>query len=63
MMRLIADKQATVYLNAVAGEFIHFGQERLRIDDDTVADDADDAGMKNAGGMSRSTNLAVPYTV
>ena len=32
-----------------AGELIDFGEERRRIDDDAVADDARDAGMQDAG--------------
>ena len=31
------------------GELVDFREERLRIDDDAVADDAGDAGMQDAG--------------
>jgi hypothetical protein len=33
----------------VSRQLVHFGEQRLRIDDDPIADDAGDARMKDAG--------------
>src|SRR5678815_593858 len=45
---LFADEEPAVDVDARPGEFVDLLEERLRIDDDTIADDAGDAGMQNA---------------
>ncbi len=47
-VRLVADDEAAVDVDAVPGQLVDLGEERLRIDDDAVADDAGDAGMQDA---------------
>ena len=46
-MRLVADDDAVSDVDAGFRQLVHFGEERLRIDDDAVADDTGDAGMEN----------------
>ena len=48
-VRLVADDNPVADVDAGAGELVDFGEQRLRIDDHAVADDARDAGMQNAG--------------
>ena len=48
-VRLVADEQPVADLDAVLRQLVDLREERLRIDDDAVADDADDAGMQDAG--------------
>ena len=48
-MRLVADQHAVTDVDAVSRQLVHFGEQRLGIDDDAVADDAGDAGMEDAG--------------
>jgi hypothetical protein len=45
---LLADEQVAVDIHAHPRKLVHLLEERLRIDDDTVADDAGDARMQNA---------------
>ena len=49
-MRLVAEHNPVIDIDACADELVDFGKERLRVDDDPVADDAGDAGMQDAGG-------------
>ena len=47
-----------------ARQLVDLGEQRLRIDDHAVADDAGDAGCRMPDGMRCSTNFAPPtYTV
>ena len=48
-VRFVADEEPVVDVDAVSGELVDLGEQRLRIDDDAVADDADDVRMQNAG--------------
>ena len=49
-VRLLADEQPAVHVDAHPRQFVDFLEERLRIDDDAAADDAGDAGMQDARG-------------
>ena len=46
-MSLTSSRPADV--DAEPRQFVELGEQRLRIDDDAVADDADDAGVQDAG--------------
>ena len=46
----IADEQPPLDIDAEALQLVHFGEERRRVDDDAVADQAGDAGMQDARG-------------
>src|SRR5215475_8954440 len=46
-MRLVADDNPGADVDAGGGELVDFGQQRLRIDDNAVADDARHARMEN----------------
>ena len=48
-VRLVADQQPAVDVDAERAELVDLLEQRLRIDDDAVADDAGDAGMQDAG--------------
>ena len=48
-VRLVADQQPVADVDADPRQLVDFGEQRLRIDDDAVADDAGDAGMQDAG--------------
>ena len=43
-VRLVADQHAVADVDAVPRQLVDLGEQRLRIDDDAVADDAGDAG-------------------
>ena len=45
-----ADEPADDSIDAVGPQLIELGKQRLRIHDHAVADDADDAGVQDAGG-------------
>ncbi len=47
-VRAIAHEHAPVDLDADPRELVHLGEERLRIDDHAVADDAGDARVQDA---------------
>ena len=47
-VRLLADQQPAVHGDAQPRQLVDLLEERLRIDDDAVADDAGDAGMQDA---------------
>src|SRR5262249_41661441 len=47
-MRPVAREKAISDINAVPGELVELREERLRIHDDAVADDADHIRMENA---------------
>ena len=51
-VRLVADEDAVGDVDAVLGQLVDLGEQRLRIDDDAVADDADDA--RDAGCRTES---------
>ena len=46
-MRLVAHEQASGHVDAQPRQLIHLAEQRVRIDDDAVADEADDAGMED----------------
>ena len=46
---LLADQQPAVDVHAHPRQLVHLLEQRLRIDDDAVADDAGDAGMQDSG--------------
>ena len=48
-VRLVADDQASGDVDAGLHQLVHLGEQRLRIDDEAVADDARDARVQNAG--------------
>ena len=48
-MRLVADEEPILDVNAVLGQLVHLREERGGIHDEPVADHAHDARMKNAG--------------
>src|SRR5262249_23993914 len=48
-VRLVADEDAAVDGDAVLRQLVDLAEQRLRIDDDAVADDAGDAGGQDAG--------------
>ena len=47
-MGLVADQDSIADVDAVLRQLVDLGEQRLRIDDDAVADDAGHAGMQNA---------------
>ena len=47
-VRAIADEQAAVTSMPSSRELVDLGEERLRVDDDAVADDAGDVVVQNA---------------
>ena len=47
-MRAIADEQPAVHVDAQVRQFVHFGEQRLWIDDHAVADDTDHAVVQDA---------------
>ena len=57
-MRLVADEQPVADVDAGLRQLVDLGKERLRIDDDAVADDAGDAGMQDAGRQQAQNELA-----
>jgi hypothetical protein len=48
-MRLVADQDAVGDVDPVARQLVDFFEQRLRVDDHAVADDAGGAGMQDAG--------------
>ena len=48
-MRFVADQHAVADVDAVLRQLVHFGEQRIRIDHDAVADDAGDAAMQDTG--------------
>ena len=48
-VRLLADQQTPVHGDAHPRQLVDLLEERLRVDDNAVADDAGDAGMQDAG--------------
>ena len=48
-MRLVADENTAGDVDAVLRQLVDLGKQRLRIDDDAVADDARDARVQDAG--------------
>ena len=57
-VRLVADHQAIADVDAGARQLVDLGEERLRIDDDAVADDAGDAVVEDAGRQQPQDELA-----
>ena len=57
-MRLVADQQPVADLDAQARQLVDLGEERLRIDDHAVADDAGDALVQDAGRNEVQDELA-----
>jgi hypothetical protein len=49
-VRLVADDQAVADVDAEPGQHVDFGEQRRRVDDDAVADDASDAVVQDARG-------------
>jgi hypothetical protein len=56
-MRLVADHEPIVDLDAGGAQFIDFVEERLRIDDNAVADHARDPRMQDSGGQQPQNEL------
>src|SRR6185503_17687409 len=56
-MRLLADDQAAADVVSEASELFDLGKQRVRIDDDPVADDARDMRMQNAGRQQAKNDL------
>ena len=56
-VRLVADDDAVVDVDAVSRQLVHFGEQGLRIDHDTISDDARDTRMQNAGGNQTENEL------
>ena len=48
-VRLVADDEPAADVDAGPCQLVDSAKQRLRIDDDAVADDAGDAGVENAG--------------
>ena len=48
-VRLVADEQAAADVDAEPGQLVHLREQRRRIDDHAVADDAGDAVVQDAG--------------
>ena len=48
-VRLVADQHPVADVDPVPRQLVDLGEQRLRIDDDAVADDAGDAGVQDAG--------------
>ena len=59
-VRLLADEQPPVDLDAHPRQLVDLLEQRLRIDDDAVADDAGDAGMQDAGRDQMQDELRAP---
>ena len=57
-MRLVADDDPVVDIDAVSGELVDLREERLRIDDDAVADHACDSIVQDARGQQPQDELA-----
>ena len=57
-VRLVADDQPFADVDAGAAELLDLGEQRLRIDDHTVADDAGDALMQDPGRQQTQDELA-----
>ena len=47
-VRLVADEQPVADVDAEPRQLVDLGEQRLRIDDHAVADDAGDAGVQDA---------------
>ena len=56
-VRFVADHEAAGRVDAVLRQLIDLGKERRQVDDKTVADDAGDPGMKDAGGNQPEDKL------
>ena len=56
-MRLVADDQAIADVDPGVRELVDLGEERLRIDDHAVADDAGDALVQDAGRQQAQHEL------
>ena len=57
-MRLVADDQPIADVDAGLRQLVDLREERRRIDDDAVADDAGDARMQDAGRQQPQHELA-----
>jgi hypothetical protein len=57
-VRFVADDQAIANRDAGGGDLVDLREQRLRIDDDAVADDAGDALMQDARGQKTQHELA-----
>jgi hypothetical protein len=56
-VRLVADDEAIADADAGLRDLVDLGEQRLRIDDDAVADDAGDAVMQDAGRQQPQNEL------
>src|SRR4029079_11435120 len=48
-VRLLTDEQPAIDMDSSTRQLVDLGEERLRIDDDTIADETRDARMQDAG--------------
>src|SRR5687768_9466231 len=57
-MRFVADEEAASHIKAHPRELVHFREQRARIHHHAVADEADNAGMQDAGRNEMEDELA-----
>jgi len=57
-VRLVANQKSLADGDAGLLDLVNLGKQRLRIDDDAVADDTGNPGVKNPGGQQAQHELA-----
>src|SRR5262249_6454644 len=60
-MRFVADDEAAIDVDTVARQLVDLREQRMRIDHNAVANDADDARMQDAGGNQPKDELRSRY--